>query len=512
MTDNNIKMVLNEELNGVELYFDNKPDQEVINTLKENRFRWSGKKFCWYAKQNENTLALAQSITDEQGIVNTNTTNKSTPTVSTTKEPYFPSYTHVNGSEIYKSSDIELNSNISGYFADINAYIHFYADSAVLIDLTNALKTGKECNRYLISKNVWDDRKSVITELWNIAKIETVKAFYDAIITNSLNIETLKVETGSQKSINTFSPFVEIKPIKTPSKWTIAHVWKAILAGQIYKGVKDGHYTDDYARDNANNFNKGCSLHTTTLANKLIEHPSGWWVSVDKEENGIIQLSVNCHSFDYNTLYYDEKCNLTEAQNRRNQQKKELEEYNNSQLAQVQDIKPEDVEENTLYTVTYLELDDNSKRYHKKTELLTGSQLFWQDEVYIGDETEPTIKYECKHKITAIEVYPITDDKLYQISNFYNRPHFEDDSRIINMGNWETIITGKALKEVLRQGNIFPIIQESQYNFETAITYIKNHITGKMMWCSGVCDTDYQESFKRIMKEANRLNINSTAM
>jgi hypothetical protein len=82
------------------------------------------------------------------------------------------------------------------------------------------------------------------------------------------------------------------------------------------------------------------------------------------------------------------------------------------------------------------------------------------------------------------------------------------------MGNWETILTGKALKEVLCQGNIFPIIKESnEYKtFDTAITYIQNHITGRMTWMSGVCNTDYQESFKRIMKEINRLNINSTAM
>lgn len=55
------KVVLNEKLNGVEVYFETKPAQEIINSLKENKFRWNRSKSCWYAKQNENTLALANT-------------------------------------------------------------------------------------------------------------------------------------------------------------------------------------------------------------------------------------------------------------------------------------------------------------------------------------------------------------------------------------------------------------------------------------------------------------------
>src|SRR5574344_1687349 len=118
MTDNNsIKMVLNEELNGVELYFPGKPTQGIINTLKENRFRWSNNKKCWYAKQNSNTLAFAQTMTTNQELPTTDNTNTTTTPshTATIKESYFPSYTHVNGTEIFKSSDIELK-RVSGYY------------------------------------------------------------------------------------------------------------------------------------------------------------------------------------------------------------------------------------------------------------------------------------------------------------------------------------------------------------------------------------------------------------
>jgi|GEM_PF-1280505 len=519
MSDNNsIKMAINEELNGVELYWpkDEKPNNTIKNILKDAGFRFSWKKELWYAKQSEKTLKLAQELSGEinqdQELVITDNSNQTTTTKP--EQSYFPSYNTVGSTEIFKSSDIELNSRVSGYFADINAYIHFYADSAVLIDLTNALKIGKECNRYSIRKNVWDDHKSVLTELWNIGEIETVKAFHNAIITDSLNIETLEIDKGSQKGINTFSPFVEIKPIKTPKKWTIAHVWKAILSGQIFKGVKDGYYSDDYAYDAACNYGRGSSLDLIHLAERIIESSSGWWVSAGETKEGITPLSFNCHSFDSNTLYFDENCNIKKGEQRRRKEAEELENYNNSMLAEVKNITPEDVEENTLYTVTYLKMDNNSKKYHKISELLTGSELFWEDEVYTGNDTEPTIIYKCNRKVTAIENHNIIENKIYTISNFYNRPHFDDDQRFINMGNWETIITGKALKEVLQQGYKFPMIKESaEYKtFEQAITIIKNHITGKMAWGTKACDTDYQEAFKRILKEMNRLNINSSAM
>lgn len=56
-------LVFNNELNGIELYFDSKPMQDVLDSLKNIGFRWSNFKKCWYAKQNEKTLKVAQSLT-----------------------------------------------------------------------------------------------------------------------------------------------------------------------------------------------------------------------------------------------------------------------------------------------------------------------------------------------------------------------------------------------------------------------------------------------------------------
>lgn len=57
-----VKVVLNDDKNGVELYFHSKPSEEVRNNLKSNGFRWSKYNKCWYAKQSEDTLNFANSF------------------------------------------------------------------------------------------------------------------------------------------------------------------------------------------------------------------------------------------------------------------------------------------------------------------------------------------------------------------------------------------------------------------------------------------------------------------
>ena len=48
----NCKIITNEEHQGEELYFDEKPTNEVITILKENCYRWHNTKKCWYRKLN----------------------------------------------------------------------------------------------------------------------------------------------------------------------------------------------------------------------------------------------------------------------------------------------------------------------------------------------------------------------------------------------------------------------------------------------------------------------------
>lgn len=57
---------INKELNGIEVIFDNKPAQAVIENLKNNGFRWHRTKKLWYAKNSAERLALVENIADRK--------------------------------------------------------------------------------------------------------------------------------------------------------------------------------------------------------------------------------------------------------------------------------------------------------------------------------------------------------------------------------------------------------------------------------------------------------------
>ena len=60
------KKLLNEELNGIELYFDEIPSAETREILKSAGFRWHKVKKCWYAKKSELTEKIAQELSNEE--------------------------------------------------------------------------------------------------------------------------------------------------------------------------------------------------------------------------------------------------------------------------------------------------------------------------------------------------------------------------------------------------------------------------------------------------------------
>jgi hypothetical protein len=60
-----VAIKINEELNGIELYFTSKPEQTVLSNLKSNGFRWSGFKKCWYTKQSEKAFKIVNNLNGE---------------------------------------------------------------------------------------------------------------------------------------------------------------------------------------------------------------------------------------------------------------------------------------------------------------------------------------------------------------------------------------------------------------------------------------------------------------
>jgi hypothetical protein len=79
------KMLLNNELKGIELYFDAKPIQSIIDGLKSNGFRWHNFKKCWYAKQSEQTIEIANKYINNVDSNTSITAPEQTITAPTTK-------------------------------------------------------------------------------------------------------------------------------------------------------------------------------------------------------------------------------------------------------------------------------------------------------------------------------------------------------------------------------------------------------------------------------------------
>jgi len=65
-----LKIIANKEHNGLELYFESKPEQKVIDCLKSAFFRWHNLKKCWFAKNTEKNQRLIKSLLPDAEISN----------------------------------------------------------------------------------------------------------------------------------------------------------------------------------------------------------------------------------------------------------------------------------------------------------------------------------------------------------------------------------------------------------------------------------------------------------
>lgn len=59
-----MQVAFNSEKNGIEIRFDDKPEQQIIDTLKQYGFRWSAKQKMWYAKNTSERKQMIESICD----------------------------------------------------------------------------------------------------------------------------------------------------------------------------------------------------------------------------------------------------------------------------------------------------------------------------------------------------------------------------------------------------------------------------------------------------------------
>lgn len=59
-----MNVTINEKMNGIELRFYGKPEQDVLSALKANGFRWSNRQKMWYAKNTDERMEFVSSLDD----------------------------------------------------------------------------------------------------------------------------------------------------------------------------------------------------------------------------------------------------------------------------------------------------------------------------------------------------------------------------------------------------------------------------------------------------------------
>lgn len=212
--------------------------------------------------------------------------------------------TIIKNGEDFRIIDL-LNQYDDLYFEGLNVSAHPYCNSLVIIDLSDAMKPGKSCTRWLFSVSPWkmDADRLCMTEYVEMAapECDTLAELVAWLRAGKplQEVDGLTVKTGAQASNRTFSPFAPVKPVKLGERLNASTIAKAIRAGQIVAGRTEGRYTDDYAADAAYDFYRG-EIDLQAFAKDIYEHPSGWhfwWHDESRKE-----ITAACHTFDYKRL------------------------------------------------------------------------------------------------------------------------------------------------------------------------------------------------------------------
>jgi hypothetical protein len=197
---------------------------------------------------------------------------------------------------------------------------------AVLTDLSNSFLRGETCRKFRIKTPdaPVKDRENSPEKLLLAAGGVTALFIY---LVNRLENGYFEDDGYSQKyeetyegtrfvvyaeeakGIRTFSAahLDQIKPLSSlPKKWTVRLALRAALSGQVSKWHVDGIYTDDYAFDNAYEYQRGELSQYLAKARRIWENPSGWNVRTSYKDGGDkTMISLDCHNFDTNTLHID---------------------------------------------------------------------------------------------------------------------------------------------------------------------------------------------------------------
>lgn len=503
-----VNVAFNKEFNGIELQFTEKPSADVLDQVKKHGFRWHpGKKF-WFAK---NTTARAEFVQKLSKSKEEIAKPKSVfdfaqkvraPATESLPNTFAAHYDRIGDAVVLKDGAASLGTYMEAFCEKENLYFRrtYGGDSMTIYDLSNAQKVGKTCNCWTIY-GAWNDSISLFSRL-SKAGIETI-AQLSAACQSSDKLDGISINQRACKGLDVFSPFVEVKPLdKLPEKWTKRHFTQALMSGQLFRGEVSYHYTDDYAMDAANNFGTGRGFHMADFAKREV----GDWGScttcygdTEPDKNGSYKVHYSEHSNSSKTLWFDLNCDIAEGKRRAQQREQARQSYNAMMKDSCISVDPSVISPLKIYNVEYLDMDQNTGVYGTTQEVLQGDCL--------RDRLDPACPLMEVLSVQELEIQP---DLLYSVSNFHNRLSNTDlkDDRIIPVGNWEHVVTGKALLELTAEGRYFPDIHiargEVGPTYETAIDNLEKLANGTRRYMMGGDKTDYHAVIRQLQEEYSR--------
>ena len=212
-----IKVLNNEDKNGIEIYFSEKPKAETIEALKSYFFRWHRAKKCWYAKKTAERENFIKSL----GVCSVGAVAKK----EENKKAFIWKYgDELDGAKIYKNANDagtgkqpDLWNEKNFYLYDEKLKILVNYKQIIIIELQNALKPGLTCLR--TSYDFWSKSdNNAIIYLCNTLKIGTLAELLEAHKNNTLKEHADNTYISEEKSSRNFSPFAKLNRIKKQKK------------------------------------------------------------------------------------------------------------------------------------------------------------------------------------------------------------------------------------------------------------------------------------------------------
>ncbi len=190
---------LNNELSGVEIYFNGKPVKDILTNLKAEGFRWNGRKLCWYAKQSPNTMEIAEAMANGQEIkleatqATTTATNKKAISLvdrlqfipgTTDKSQY---HFHTVGSNYTglstKETASEVRKHLKKQFPEVKFSVRSsYKDISIEVKSSPYTNIEPEYNEEMTNHMRREERKELNKELYGILD-------YCRLLLNSYNYD-----------------------------------------------------------------------------------------------------------------------------------------------------------------------------------------------------------------------------------------------------------------------------------------------------------------------------------